>query len=151
GGTLQIDGTVMPTNTVSGFAPGDRFDLSAVNFNDFIGAGGGAALKSNNVLEVVDHGATYDLNLDPAQDFSDPTKSFHLSPDGFLGTDVSWVTILTVKSGLTVSGASVPYAFVQQVFGTAIDTTVDYRGEQDVFGSAVNTTVDSGGSQIVYS
>src|SRR5207244_1034087 len=56
GATLQIDGTTMPSNTISGFARGDSIDLRALS-------GGTAATFSGGVLSV-SNGATVDtLNL----------------------------------------------------------------------------------------
>ena len=46
-GTLQIDDTTMPDSTISGFEPGDTFDLAGVAFDP----SGSADLLSGNVLE----------------------------------------------------------------------------------------------------
>src|SRR5262249_27746473 len=45
---LRIDGTSMPTNIISGFAPGDTIDLASVSFS----SSGSATLLSGNVLQV---------------------------------------------------------------------------------------------------
>jgi autotransporter passenger strand-loop-strand repeat protein len=113
GGVLKIDGTTMPTNVISGFAPGDTIDLAAVTFS----SGGGVVVTSGNVLKVKEGGVTYNLQLNPSQNFSE--DAFALSSDGTGGTDVT-VSVpsgaetteaphLTVSSSLSVSpGTSIP-------------------------------------------
>jgi autotransporter-associated beta strand protein len=64
--TLQIDGSTMPANVISGFVGGDTIDLASVSFV----SGGSASIRSGNVLQVVESGQTYDLNFDPTQNFS---------------------------------------------------------------------------------
>jgi hypothetical protein len=96
--TLQIDGTTMPTNVISGFvapsnptAPGftgpsylaDTIDLTGVPYD----SGGIATLQtSNNQLQINENGETYSLQLDPTANFSGDV--FPLSSDGSGGTDV---------------------------------------------------------------
>jgi len=68
-GGLRIDGATgdsMPTNTISGFVPGDTINLARVRFD----ITGSITLKAGNVLEIKENGITYDLNLDPSQSFS---------------------------------------------------------------------------------
>ena len=77
GGQLIIDDTVMPANTISGFVAGDSFDLTGVAFD----SGGTAIVLSGNILEITESGSSYDLQLDPLQDFS--THTFQLRNDGF--------------------------------------------------------------------
>jgi autotransporter passenger strand-loop-strand repeat protein len=91
GGTLVIDGKTMPTNVISGLAPGDKIDLAGVSF-----ASGGAAylVSGTNQLEVSAGGKKYDLNLDPSESFSN--ESFQLSSHGS-GTEI------TVQSGLSIN------------------------------------------------
>ncbi len=82
-GTLQIDDTTMPDSTISGFEPGDTFDLAGVAFDP----SGSADLLSGNVLRVSEGGQHYDLKLDPSQDFSG--KFFHLGSASGGGTLVT--------------------------------------------------------------
>jgi autotransporter passenger strand-loop-strand repeat protein len=84
GGTLEVDGSVMPTGVISGFALGDTIDLAGVSF----ASGGSVQLLPNNVLRIV-AGGTYDLQLaGSAATFSD--NSFRLSADAAgTGTDIS--------------------------------------------------------------
>jgi autotransporter passenger strand-loop-strand repeat protein len=128
GGTLEIDDTVMPTATISGFGPGDTIDLADVAYD----SGGSAIPLSGNVLEITENGQSYDLQFDPGQNFAGET--FALSFDNVSGTDLRLGTV--VSSGTT-----------QYVGGTVSDTTVS--GTQVVFGSTTNTTIASGGTQQV--
>jgi autotransporter passenger strand-loop-strand repeat protein len=75
-GTLEIVGSAMPSAAISGFAIGDIIDLASVA----TGSGGSAVLASGNVLDVVEGGSTYVLNLDPTQNFSG--TQFVLFSDG---------------------------------------------------------------------
>jgi hypothetical protein len=103
----------MPTAVISGFVSGDTIDLAGASFS----RKGTVELQSGNVLEIVENGNTYDLQLDPSQDFSE--VSFALTRDGS-GTDIvigpektSEVPTLTVSSSLTVSpGGSVAMGIV---------------------------------------
>jgi VCBS repeat-containing protein/autotransporter passenger strand-loop-strand repeat protein/autotransporter-associated beta strand protein len=73
--TLQIDGTLpadMPGNTISGFVPGDTVHLANVTFD----SAGSITLGADNQLQITEGGKTYDLKLDPSQDFTGDT--FHL-------------------------------------------------------------------------
>jgi autotransporter passenger strand-loop-strand repeat protein len=83
GGSLQIDGTSMPGNTISGFLPGDTFDLAGVAFD----SGGSADLLAGNVLQITEGGLQYDLQLDPSQNFAG--NFFHLNAATSGGTLVT--------------------------------------------------------------
>ncbi|WP_158927342.1 Hint domain-containing protein [Acidisphaera sp. S103] len=78
--TLRLDGTIMPTGTVSGLSAGDAIDLEGVSF----ASGGSATIINSNTLQVVENSASYDLTLDPLQDFSH--FAFNPTPDGGTGT-----------------------------------------------------------------
>ena len=82
GGSLKIDGTV-PSTVISGFAYGDVIDLAAVTFV----SSGKVQLMSGNVLEVVEGGSSYNLQLNPSTSFAG--EIFKLSADGAAGTDVT--------------------------------------------------------------
>jgi autotransporter-associated beta strand protein len=75
--TLRIDGTVMPSNTIAGFAPGGghTIDLAGITFD-----GTGHADIIGHQLVIAENGHTYTLNFDPALDFTG--EYFHLSADG---------------------------------------------------------------------
>jgi hypothetical protein len=85
GGTLRVNGNTMPINTIKGFAVGDTIDLRGVSF----APNGGAFFdgSGNNVLNVFENGTTFDLTLDPNQDFYG--LAFVLSSDGKGGTNIS--------------------------------------------------------------
>ena len=77
GGTLRIDGTSMPGNTISGFVSGDMFDLAGISYS-----GGRADLLSGNVLQITEGGQHYDLNLDPNQNFAGDYFHLNSATDG---------------------------------------------------------------------
>jgi autotransporter passenger strand-loop-strand repeat protein len=83
GGQLQIAGSAMPSTTISGFIPGDTFDLTSIAFD----SAGSATLGSGNVLHITENGNTYNLNLSLAQFFTG--DFFHLASDGSSGTVVT--------------------------------------------------------------
>jgi autotransporter passenger strand-loop-strand repeat protein len=90
GGTLEIDGTSLPTDPVpviggviSGFVSGDTIDLTGIGFDPE----GSANLSTGNELQVTEGGKTYGLQFDPVQNFS--SDYFHLSSDSGVGTFVT--------------------------------------------------------------
>ena len=101
--TLKIDGTSMPSNVITGFAPGDIIDLTGVsyNFREFTQLQNWA----NNQLTIFSTGVgspTYQLNLDPsASYFGDWVE---LSPDGRGGTDLQLVPVNSVQINIAESG-----------------------------------------------
>jgi autotransporter passenger strand-loop-strand repeat protein len=105
--TLGISGTTMPTATISGFdaagpATGDTIDLHGIAFS----AGGAVSLGSGNVLSVTEGGATYTLNLDPAQSFAGET--FRLTTDGAGGTDITAPPCYAAGTRLATLAGDVP-------------------------------------------
>ncbi len=144
-GTLQLDGAATLSNVISGLAAGDVIDLAGVSF----AGSASVTLQSGNVLQVVENANTYDLQLDPLQNFSG--EYLHLLPDAISGTDIALGQLTTVSVGQTVSNTSVTDGGVQDVYGTTIDATVASRGEQVVFsaGTASSTTVGGGGYQMI--
>jgi len=83
GGTLEIDSQTLPTAPITGMAPGDTIDLTAINYD----SSGSANVVSGNKLKIVENSATYDLQLDPTQNFSG--DQFLLTPDNGPGTFVT--------------------------------------------------------------
>jgi hypothetical protein len=71
----------MPTNTISGFVPGNSFDLASIALDK---TSGSASLGANNQLQITESGTTYDLNLNPSESFTGDT--FQLAPDTGSGT-----------------------------------------------------------------
>ncbi len=135
GAVLRVDGTAMPNDVIGGFASGEAIDLSSVSYS----SSGSATLLSGNVLQVVEHGQTFHLNLDPAQDFIG--QQFLLSSDGHSGTDIA-VTSPVVGNGesLTVSSGQ-----------TSNGVVVLSGGQLTVLsGGTANATADSGGTDYVY-
>jgi fibronectin-binding autotransporter adhesin len=115
GGTAAIDDPGHFAATVSGFAQSDTIDLTALAFD----AADSVDLLPGNVLRVSENGAseggqTYDLQLDPADDFTG--RFFHLASDGGSGTLVTEDTtpcycrstrILTDKGEVAVEGLAI--------------------------------------------
>ncbi len=124
GGTLKIDTTALPTNTISSFAPGDTIDLAAIAFDST----GSATLLAGNVLQVSEGGKTYTLNLDPGENFT--ADAFTLGADAGSGTRV------TVSK--TTSGPGSRLAFFTGVVSDAslINVVLTTDGS-DVAGKAI--------------
>jgi hypothetical protein len=77
----------MPGNEIVDFAPGDdSIDLASVTY-----AAGGSIVASGNVLQIVEGGHTYDLQLDHAY----TGTTFNLSSDGHSGTLITASNLLT--------------------------------------------------------
>ena len=70
GGTLEIDDTNMPAGTLTGLQPGDIIHLTSPYGSFQYNSGDGATVVTGNVLQIVENGITYTLQLDPSQDFS---------------------------------------------------------------------------------
>jgi autotransporter passenger strand-loop-strand repeat protein len=83
GGTYEIEGTAIPGATVSGFVSGDFIDLASIPFD----SGGHADLTSGNVLDITENGSSFQIQLDPDQNFAG--DFFHLSHDLSEGTLVT--------------------------------------------------------------
>lgn len=87
-GTLQIDGTTMPTNVISGFTLGDTIDLAGDPFDNQAATlfqTSNNSVLINNVLHVADE-LNPTLYLDPSEQFS---GGFSLSPDSGTGTKIT--------------------------------------------------------------
>jgi len=83
GGSLQIDGTSMPDNVVTGLVAGDMIDLAGVVFV----SNAGVQLLPGNTLSVSEQGVSYKLQLDPNESFSG--QLFSTSADSNGGTLVT--------------------------------------------------------------
>lgn len=143
--TLRIDGTTMPANVISGFTVGDTIDLAGVSF----GAGGMAGLAVGNLLQVVEGGQTYGLQLDPSANFSG--DSVRLSSDGHGGTDVSlnrgFSINVTYDSSVTSAGnaaaiegaVAAAVQFYETVFTNPMTLNIDV-GFGEINGSPISAT-----------
>ncbi|WP_342711237.1 AIDA repeat-containing protein [Bradyrhizobium sp. B124] len=80
GGQLKIDGTLMPSTTISGLVLGDSIDLAGVTFS----SGGAVTLLPGNILQVTEGASSYDLQLDQT-----PGVRFSVSTDSGSGTLVT--------------------------------------------------------------
>jgi autotransporter-associated beta strand protein len=83
--TLEIDGTIMPTNAIDGFISGDAIDLTSIANV----AGSHADMNySTNVLTITEGSNTYTLNFNPAESFAG--DYFHLAADAAgAGTEIT--------------------------------------------------------------
>jgi hypothetical protein len=85
GGILEIDGTTMPSAVIGGFVTSGTIDLRNVGSSSTL-----APRLSNNILTVYGaDGASYNLTLDPAQNYEQ--SQVRATPDGFGGVNVSIV------------------------------------------------------------
>ena len=164
---LQISGTAMPTNTISGFITGDAIDLAQIAFS----SSGTVQLEAGNVLQVVENGVTYKLHLNPSANYT--SASFTLSQDDSDGTfialgqsvvasslivsagQIASNLLLLAEASLTVlSGGTADLINVGvgseylSAGGVASNTNVN-GGTQTDSGTASATTVVSGGHQYV--
>jgi autotransporter passenger strand-loop-strand repeat protein len=80
GGTRKIDASSTPSTTISGFAAGDKIDLTSIGFD----SAGTANLLATNVLQISEGGHTYDLDLNPFDQFAG--EYFQLAKDSGTGT-----------------------------------------------------------------
>jgi autotransporter-associated beta strand protein len=83
GNTLRLDGATILTNTVDGMADGNKIDLAGIAYDST----GSANLLANNILQIVENGQTYDLNLDPSHNFTG--EFFHLGQDSSNGSVIT--------------------------------------------------------------
>ncbi|HKS89214.1 MAG TPA: hypothetical protein VJR70_07220 [Stellaceae bacterium] len=81
-GTLEIDGTSLPSNAITGFAAGDTIDLPNILGNTVSYSGGVLTLRN---------GATVVAQLTVATTSASPT--FVAAPDGFGGTAITLSTV----------------------------------------------------------
>jgi autotransporter-associated beta strand protein len=103
GGTLQIDDTQMPGVTISGLVAGDVIDLAGVAYDST----GHADLLAGNKLQITEGGQTYDLNLDPHQDFTGDYFHIHAvdAANPGAGTLVTEDTVPCYCAGTLISTA----------------------------------------------
>ena len=120
GGTLEIDGLPLPAVTITGMAAGDAVDLTAVAYD----ASGSAVLAGGNQLQITESGQTYDLQLDPAQDFTG--KSFSLASDAGGGTTLTADAVPCFLAGTLIRTARGEIAVEDLRTGDTV-TTLDGR------------------------
>jgi hypothetical protein len=84
--------------TISGFEGGDRIDIANLAYDP----NGSISLASGNTLVVVEHGVTNTFTLNPSADFSQNQDAFHISSDGFNGTDISETAVPCFLNGTQI-------------------------------------------------
>ena len=84
GSTLKIDGTTMPSNTISGFVPGDTFDLASIALGDTTGA---SLDTTSDVLTVTTSGGSFTLQLSGS--YAAGTLVDRMTDGAGTGTDLS--------------------------------------------------------------
>jgi hypothetical protein len=124
----------MPNAVISGFAPTDTIELSAVKFDP----GGSVQLLAGNVLQVAENGASYQLKLDPNQRFY--YTSFHLAADPANGgTMITATSIATTGSSAPVdpkAGAVPSIDLLAQHMASSLPSSGPVAtGAQDAFGN----------------
>ena len=80
--TLQIDGTVMPTNTIVDFIAGDTIDLTGIIFD-----ASNTPTYSGNTFEIVNNGTTLASLTITGKPYT--ASDFFLSKDAGTGTEVT--------------------------------------------------------------
>jgi autotransporter passenger strand-loop-strand repeat protein len=146
GGRLRIAGTTMPTNTISGFIPGDTIDLASIAYS----AAGGVSLQSGNILLVNEDGSTFTIDLDPSQSFTG--DRFQLSSDSAGGTLITEQPPIVVSSGVTSTGITVLSGGSETVLsgGTASATTIGSGGTETVSAGGHDLAAMISGNQDLY-
>jgi autotransporter passenger strand-loop-strand repeat protein len=129
--TLQIDGTTMPTPTID-ISTSDTIFLADVEYDPT----GTATLEANNELQVRENNETYNLDLNPGENFSD--DNFQLvSYNG--GTQIKLAATVTkgkyppnsIMIGAhndTLGGAATPF-WHTYIFATDANGNVDFLVE----------------------
>ena len=137
--TLQIDGTVMPRNTISGFGLGDIIDLAGVSFDS------NGSATAGGYLQISASGTSYDLQLEPLVDY--PAGPSACSATTSPGLDIvegqaPITSSSTIPSGQTLSGTQVLSGGSFSVLsgGTASGLAIDSGGTWNI--------VSSGGTDI---
>ena len=153
GGVLKIDGVVSGA-TIMGFGAGNYIDLTGITYV----SSGTASLTSGNVLHIVEGAQSFDIALNPSDDFSG--KTFVLASDSAAGTSIRILgdqvgggQTLAVSSGQTSNGLEVQNSGTVNVLsgGMAAATIVSSGGLQNVSGVVSSTQVLAGGREVIMS
>ena len=150
--SVTLDSAQLPNPpTISGFTVGDTINLSSVAYDP----AGSAGLEpgSNNVLQIIENGTPYTLDLDPTLDYVG--HDFLLSPDMAAGgTDITVGQVpltgpVTVPAGETTSDVVVASggSLTVTAGATATGTTVETGGElkADAGSTITDSVIDYGG------
>jgi T5SS/PEP-CTERM-associated repeat protein/autotransporter passenger strand-loop-strand repeat protein len=150
GGTLRIDGNVMPSNYIQNFRPGDFIDLPDVSFDSHWSY---QYSRQFHVLIVTENSQDYQLILLPSvagteqfavQDLGGGTRIvmtnavISTAPDDFYGAGTSDILLANVSTGDTWFEATSNGAFAgwNQIGG--YDTTYSVVGIGDFFGNGTD-------------
>ncbi len=101
-GELQLGDPGGFSGTITGFLRGETIDLTSVSYD----IANTVSLLPGNTLEVIANGSTFDLQLDPSQDYS--TYRFRLSPDNGgsgPGTDITDYNLACFVAGTRIRTA----------------------------------------------
>ncbi|MBV9246772.1 MAG: hypothetical protein JO366_18390, partial [Methylobacteriaceae bacterium] len=113
--TLRIDGTTMPTNTISAYANGDVIDLRGLAF-----ATGATANydSASHILTVTSNGISKQLKL------ASPTaSSFHAVTDGASGTPGTEVTAAVAPSVSSIALSGTQLNIANETTGVTVTVT----------------------------
>src|SRR5262249_55698314 len=133
------------TGVINGFAPGDTIELAGVGFV----SGGNATLLAGNMLQVVDGGNTYNIQLDPSQELTG--DSFQLAGDSSGNTDIT----LGAGSGSTIADTAAHIAAeldtleAQFTAGTLTSIILTDAGTPTMPITASQLTADAGALSII--
>jgi hypothetical protein len=128
GGTLRIDGTLVPSATISGLQRGNQIDFADVAFV----SGAAATIVSGSILRITDGGQQYDLNLAPGADYSGMTFSVVSAGNG-IEVDVTCFapgTHISTPAGETLVEALKPGDLVRISDGRTVP--VRWLGRQTI-------------------
>jgi autotransporter passenger strand-loop-strand repeat protein len=129
---LQVDGTSMPKNVLSGLADGDIIDLKDVSFS----SGGEYVLfqsagKTSESIDLVSSGTEYKFNLDPNQVYA---GGFEVSADPNGGTLITYISgfVSGYSTSAVATGKSPPNPYGSVVLVKSGDA--NYSGTGFIIG-----------------
>jgi hypothetical protein len=144
-GTLDVNGTTMPTTVINGFAPGDIIDLTSVPFDDTFGYSFADPIsrQADNVLQIVENGNTYALHL--SADFSG--GGVELSDDGSGGTSIKLSNnfrVIQIKNDIGSKGYSfnTALAYIYKQAARANPTLNPFGTPIGFSGAALNKIIE---------
>ena len=146
-GTLRIEGSVLPVNTIAGLSAGDTIDLAGAGFNS-----AATVSVSGSQLMVAENGASYALSLDASTNLSG--DAIILSADSGGGTAITLAALGQTLSGhtekLTGGGSNSFYTLPDGVLnvtflGSGAFTATGNASANQITGAGGNDILSGGG------